>query len=295
MKTLIQRCRESGTNYDTARKRRASGWSEGELFVPARPNNHRENRSRPKPDKRPTGAGFSWGRRYEGGVVTTTKQCFGPCAQILPAESFYPRKQRGCGLSSWCKVCERARQRSNVKARYAAAVKSRGDHSIEESLTAKDVAHLADRLICDALPIPEAGCAIWPYGWTAKGYGRISLPGPRLVIAHRAAWIVAHGAIPSGLMVCHKCDTPACVNALHLFLGTALDNSHDMLRKGRQVSVLGERCVRARLTERQVAEIRSLNVAGVGYRRLAQQFGVARSTISAVCRRQTWKHAEGAA
>jgi len=51
--------------------------------------------------------------------------------------------------------------------------------------------------------------------------------------AHRMAWVAFCGAIPNGLHVCHKCDTPCCVNPDHLFLGTISDNAWDRARKGR--------------------------------------------------------------
>lgn len=76
------------------------------------------------------------------------------------------------------------------------------------------------------------GCHIWHGPKGVKGYGAFSYDG-FTQRANRASWELHVGPIPVGFYVLHRCDNPSCVNPAHLFLGTAEDNTDDMIIKGR--------------------------------------------------------------
>ena len=81
--------------------------------------------------------------------------------------------------------------------------------------------------------IPFSGCWIWTGNANTKGYGQILISGTRWM-AHRMSYTLAHGEIPPGLVVCHRCDVPSCINPDHLFVGKNMENHLDSVAKGRQ-------------------------------------------------------------
>lgn len=153
---------------------------------------------------------------------------------------------------------------------------------------------------------PELGpCWLWTASTRDKGYGAFVYAVENQVVqgrAHRYVWERDKGHIPVGLCVLHHCDTPACVNPAHLFLGTKADNNHDMQRKGRKV-VGGTHCGdagkyargvhhhNAKLTEETVREMRRMYaVGGWSYGELGKVFGVNGSGVWKIIHRQRWKH-----
>ncbi|KKL80707.1 hypothetical protein LCGC14_2002120 [marine sediment metagenome] len=76
------------------------------------------------------------------------------------------------------------------------------------------------------------GHLLWGGATDSGGYGHLSVDG-QLLSAHRVAWELENGLIPEGAHVLHHCDIPPCLEPTHLFLGTPLDNNHDMWSKGR--------------------------------------------------------------
>lgn len=145
---------------------------------------------------------------------------------------------------------------------------------------------LIERFIEQYIPVTESGCWLWT-GAKARGdYGVINKDN-KLVRAHRVSYMLFKGKIPDGLMVLHKCDIPDCVNPEHLFLGTAMDNTHDMIKKGRQSVMKGENHYKSILNRDDIKIIRNSHKK---VKELAEEYGVAPGTIYNVLQRKTWSH-----
>ena len=80
--------------------------------------------------------------------------------------------------------------------------------------------------------ITPQGCWIWQGSKKSNGYGTLTYR-YRPWLTHRWAYTQWRGPIPDHLCVCHSCDTPACVNPDHLWLGTQQANIRDAQQKGR--------------------------------------------------------------
>jgi hypothetical protein len=132
------------------------------------------------------------------------------------------------------------------------------------------------------------GCWEWTAARLPAGYGKFckGKAGAGWVLAHRASWQMEHGDIPSGVVVCHRCDNRRCVRPEHLFLGTQLDNVRDCVAKGR--SSRGERSGTALLTLDSVRTIRTALAAGERHHDIASRFGVARQTVTNISTGHRW-------
>lgn len=134
-------------------------------------------------------------------------------------------------------------------------------------------------------PEPNTGCLLWT-GATSLGYGTITVKGQKHS-AHRLSYELNVGQIPSGMFICHKCDTPQCVNPDHLFAGTHRDNMRDCVAKKRTAS--GVNHSQSKLTEIQVKEIAEDRSHPEN---ISKKYGVCLTTVRSIKSGKTWKHVE---
>lgn len=149
-----------------------------------------------------------------------------------------------------------------------------------------------------SVPIREDGCNIWRGATKYKAkkgaqHGKFGFRNGR-VLSHRFAYEVWIGSIPEGMSVLHKCPHDSdgqCVNPLHLKLGTAKENSDDMIKAGNLVRPKGVDVHNAKLTPELVREIRGAKRTQ-SQRTLAKKYRISQSTVCAIVNRRIWAHVE---
>lgn len=144
------------------------------------------------------------------------------------------------------------------------------------------------------------GCRLWTGQLNEHGYGILTHGRGNRWLAHRKSYEVCRGEIPDEACVLHKCDTPACVNPSHLFLGSRADNIADMYRKGRgapsnwPTSRRGAEVAHSVLTEAQVLAMRARVAAGERASHVARDYPVGRAAGVNAIRGKTWTQLPGA-
>lgn len=153
---------------------------------------------------------------------------------------------------------------------------------------------IAERLAFRSEPELNSGCRLWNGTTDQDGYGLIWIGGLRFR-AHRIAWSAANGSIPPGMFVCHRCDTTACVNPDHLWVGTSADNVADRVAKGRSWNggQQGERNAGAKITTKEALAIVARLDAGERYLSIAQDFGISTGTVRSINAGETWAEFTG--
>lgn len=161
-------------------------------------------------------------------------------------------------------------------------------------------------------------CWLWQAGLFTDGYGAFQLQG-KTYRAHRIAYKLRYGTIPTNHCVMHRCDNPLCCNPNHLTTGTSEQNTADRYQKGRSAKgkhsgqhthpertargdrsgmrthpesvPRGERDGMSKLTTKEIQEIRAKYAKGnTTYRALAQQYHVTFAHIGRIIRSISWAH-----
>lgn len=138
------------------------------------------------------------------------------------------------------------------------------------------------------------GCWLWQGGTrpNSKGtlYGRHHLSSGKAIGAHRYSYILKRGEIDKGAYICHKCDTPLCVNPDHLFMSDHAGNMKDMVLKGRSSKIRGQhKYWRASLTNKDAENIRvEYRSAKTSYSKLAEKYHVSVSVIGRIIRGESY-------
>ena len=82
--------------------------------------------------------------------------------------------------------------------------------------------------------IRHGHCWEWQGTLFTSGYGHFCCH-YKSYRAHRVSYYLYNGKIAKDKFICHKCDNVRCVNPMHLFEGSPIENVTDMKKKKRNI------------------------------------------------------------
>lgn len=137
-------------------------------------------------------------------------------------------------------------------------------------------------------------CWLWLGSKDRDGYPLFmaEINGERFRKGHRVSYAMFRGKVGNGILVCHTCDNPSCVNPDHLFLGTSDDNMKDKAAKGRSRVPQGEKSPHAKLTQEQA---QAILIDARPYIAIANEYGISATTVGSIKQRASWPELSGVA
>jgi hypothetical protein len=127
--------------------------------------------------------------------------------------------------------------------------------------------------------LSQDGAALWLFG-----HERVSYRIP----AYRAVLVLMGVHVGQEDVVFRKCRNPLCVNPEHIGIGDHEDNVAARHKAGK--TVRGTQNGRAKLTEKDVSEIKLMLNKGATNREIADHFGVDKRAIWGIAAGRVWQH-----
>ena len=193
--------------------------------------------------------------------------------------------KKGVRKQGICLHCGKNYYKYKKKSKYCSRKCFSQIRKIEVDDSYKEI--LRKRIIEKSCKCEKTDCWNWIKYKNKDGRAQCYFIGNKTLNASRVSYIAFKGNIPEGLLVCHICDNPSCVNPEHLFIGTNKDNADDKVNKNR--SACGEK-ISTKLKNEMILEIRELSKNGMTQQNIAKKYNVCQTTIGSIILRKTWKH-----
>ncbi|MBD1885062.1 HNH endonuclease [Microcoleus vaginatus] len=126
------------------------------------------------------------------------------------------------------------------------------------------------------------GCINWQGSKFGNGYGRKWIDGKTVLVHRLVLESKIAGFLGSGYFGCHTCDNRSCINPAHLVVGTAAENTGQMIGRERKTPRRKSIPGIGILSIEQLREIQTKYLSGTVKNHLAKEYGVQHETITKI-------------